>query len=133
MEPAVSISRLVMMLTTMGQQISFLQEHDILPKRVFCQKCHGEISGEMKVRGNDRFWKCKSCKVTTSLRYGTILYDAKLKLINFNCLVYCFTEKNRTNCQISNEASLPQENYQGRTTSISMVERVRDCYHSFFF
>ena len=123
MEPAVSISRLVMMLTTMGQQISFLQTNDILPKRGFCQKCHEEIKGEMKVKGNHRYWKCKSCKVKTSLRYGTILYDAKIKLINFICLVYCFTEKNRTKCQISNEASLPQENYQDRTTSSRTILR----------
>ena len=112
-----------MMLTTMGQQISFLQEHDILPKRGFCQQCHEEINGEMKVRGNNLFWKFKSCKVTTSLRYVTILYDAKLKLINYICLVYCFTAKNRTNCQISNKASLPQENYQDRTTSSRTILR----------
>ena len=120
MEPAKSISSLVMMLTSdhngSTNIVVILQAKNILPKSGFWQNCHEEIKGEMKSKGTFWYWSCKTCNVKESLKYETILYDAKLKLINFTCLVYCFTEKNQTNCQISKKTSFPQENYQVRTT-----------------
>ena len=37
-------------------------------------------------------------------------YKRKLKLIKFDMMVYCFIERNITNTQKENKASLPQEN-----------------------
>ena len=114
-DPPVSISLFAMMLTTIGQQVTFLQDKNILPKTGLCRKCYATILGEYKVKKNERYWRCTKCNITTSLRFGTILYQTKLKLINFIMLVYCFTERNRTNAQTSNKASLPQENYKDIT------------------
>ena len=128
MEPPISISRLVMMLTTIGQQILFLQDNNILPKTGFCQKCKETIKGDMKVKGNHRYWKCKPCNVKTSMKYGTILYQSNIKLMSFILLAYCFTERNRNHSQTSNEASLPQENYTDRTLSSTTIRR----WYNFF-
>ena len=48
------------------------------------------------MKGNERYWYCGACQLTTSLRYGTVLYKSKMKLNNFVILAYCFTERNRT-------------------------------------
>ena len=128
MEPFISISRFVAMLTTIGQQILFLQENNILPKTGFCQKCQETIKGEMKVKGNHRYWRCKECKVKTSMKYGTIFYQSNIKLISFILLAYCFTEQSRKHSQTSNEASLPQENYMDRTLSSTTIQR----WYNFF-
>ena len=48
------------------------------------------------------------------LRFGTIFYKSKLKLINFVMMVYCFTKWNRKNAQTSNKESLPQNNYKDK-------------------
>ena len=128
MEPPISISRLMAMLTTIGQQILFLQENNILPKTGFCQKCQETIKGEMKVKGNHRYWKCKECKVKTSMKYGTIFYQSNIKLISFILLAYCFTERNIKHSQTSNEASLPQENYMDRTLRRRTIQR----WYNFF-
>ena len=91
-DPPVSISLLAMMLTTIGQQVTFLQDKNILPKTGLCRKCYATILGEYKVKKNERYWRCTKCNITTSLRFGTILYQTKLKLINFIMLVYSFTK-----------------------------------------
>ena len=126
--PCISISRLVMMLTTIGQQILFLQNNNIMLKTGFCQKCRETIKDEMKVKGNHRYWKCKECKLKTSMKYGTILYQSTIKLISSILLAYCFTERNRNHSQTSNEASLPQENYKDRTLSSTTIRR----WYNFF-
>ena len=59
--------------------------------------------------------------MTTSLRLDPIFYKSKLKLINFVMTLYCLTEQNRTNVQINNKVSLPQENYKDTTRSSSTV------------
>ena len=43
------------------------------------------------------------------LRFGTIFYKSKLKLINFVMMVICLTEHNRTKAKTSNTKSLSQE------------------------
>ena len=92
----VSIGSLLLMLTTYGQQVAFLMQHDILARTGVCHECHTPISGDYKVKGNKRYWHCRACQLTTSLRYGTVLYRTKMKLNNFVFLAYCFTERNRT-------------------------------------
>ena len=114
-----------MMLTTIGQQILFLQDNNILPKFGFFQKCQETIKGEMKVKGNHRYWKCKECKVKTSMKYGTIFSQSTIKIMSFILLAYCFTEQNRNHSQTSNEASLPQENYMDRTLSSTTIQRLQ--------
>ena len=102
--PPVSIGRLVLMLTTYAQQIAFLMEYDILPRIGMCHKCSNTISGEYKERKkNERVWWCLTCKVGTSIRFGTVLYKSKMKLKNWILLAYCFVERNRTYAQTSNE------------------------------
>ena len=91
----VSIGALVLMLTTYGQQVAFLMQHDIIASSGVCQKCHKPISGDYKVKNNERYWFCGPCHTTTSLRYGTVLYHSKMKLSNFVIMAYCFTERNR--------------------------------------
>ena len=43
------------MLTTIGHHKLFLQKKNILPKTVFCQKCHETLKCDMKVKG-DHWW-----------------------------------------------------------------------------
>ena len=112
------------MLTTYAQQIAFLMQHDILPRTGLCHKCKMPIEGDCKEgKTNEWFWKCRVCKVTTSIRYGTVLYKSKMKLQNWILLAYCFIERNRTYAQTSNEASLPMEGYEDRTLSPSTINR----------
>ena len=62
-DPLVSISLLAMMLTTIGQQVTFLQDKNILPKTGLCRKCYATILGEYKVKKNERFWRCTKCNI----------------------------------------------------------------------
>jgi len=78
--PPISIGRLVLMLSTVGQQYLFLQQHDIIPSTGVCHKCHQVILGSPIVKGNERFWNCKKCKAVTTTRFGTMLYKSKMKL-----------------------------------------------------
>ena len=48
--PPISIVRLVLMLTTVGQQYLFLQQHDIIPSTGVCHKCHQVIPGSPIVK-----------------------------------------------------------------------------------
>ena len=85
------------------------------------------------------------CILTTSLRFGTIIYKSRLKLIDFVMLVYCFTERNRTNAQTSNEAFLLKRTMKTEQRVVSqwfMVFRSLDdgsyvsrsfCEHLFVF
>ena len=93
--PPISIGRLVLMLTTVGQQYLFLQQHDIIPSTGVCHKCHQVILGSPIVKGNERFWNCKKCKAVTTTRFGTVLYKSKMKLKNWILLAFCFTEQPR--------------------------------------
>ena len=121
--PPISIVRLVLMLTTVGQQYLFLQQHDIIPSTGVCHKCHQVILGSPIVKGNERFWNCKKCKAVTTTRFGTVLYKSKMKLKNWILLAFCFTERNKSYAQTSNEASLPQEGYEDRTLSGTTMNR----------
>ena len=94
--PPISIVRLVLMLTTVGQQYLFLQQHDIIPSTGVCHKCHQVILGSPIVKGNERFWNCKKCKAVTTTRFGMVLYKSKMKLKNWILLAFCFTERNKT-------------------------------------
>ena len=107
----ISISQLVVMLKTIDQHKLFLQKKKILSKTGFCQKCHEKIKGDMIVKENHGYWKCKEFKVKTSMKFRTIKYPSNIKLIGFILLAYCFTDQNQIHCQTSNKASLPQENY----------------------
>ena len=121
--PPISVGRLVLMLTTLGQQLLFLLEHDIISPTGVCHKCLQVITGTWTVKGNTRYWKCLACKVVTSCRFGTVLYKSKMKLKNWVLLAYCFTERNRTYAQTANEASLPQEGYEDRSLSTRTINR----------
>ena len=81
------------------------------------------ITGEWVVKGNGRYWRCKDCAVMTSCRYGTVLYQSKMKIKNWVLLAYCFTERHRTHASTVNEASLPQEGYVDRTLSTRTILR----------
>ena len=111
------------MLTTVGQQYLFLQQHDIIPSTGVCHKCHQVILGSPIVKGNERFWNCKKCKAVTTTRFGTVLYKSKMKLKNWILLAFCFTERNKSYAHTSNEASLPQEGYEDRTLSGTTMNR----------
>ena len=37
------------------------------------------ITGELVVKGNGRYWRCKDCAVMTSCSYGNVLYQSKMK------------------------------------------------------
>ena len=102
--PPISVGRLVLMLTTVGEQLMFLMKHDI-------------------ISDNGRYWRCKDCAVMTSCRYGTVLYQSKMKIKNWVLLAYCFTERHRTHASTVNEASLPQEGYVDRTLSTRTILR----------
>ena len=121
--PPISVGRLVLMLTTLGEQLLFLMQHDIISPTGVCHKCLQVITGDWIVKGNLRYWKCLACKVVTSCRFGTVLYKSKLKIKNWVLLAYCFTERNRTYAQTANEASLPQEGYEDRTLSPRTINR----------
>ena len=107
--PPISVGRLVLMLTTVGEQLMFLMKHDIISDNGLCHKCDQVITGEWVVKGNGRYWRCKDCAVMTSCRYGTVLY--------------CFTERHRTHASTVNEASLPSEGYVNRTLSTRTILR----------
>ena len=81
------------------------------------------ITGEWVVKGNGRYWRCKDCAVMTSRRYGTVLYQSKMKIKNWVLLAHCFTERHRTLASIANEASFPQEGYMDRTLSTRTINR----------
>ena len=78
--PPISVGRLVLMLTTVGEQLMFLMKHDIISDNGLCHKCDQVITGEWVVKGNGRYWRCKDCAVMTSCRYGTVLYQSKMKI-----------------------------------------------------
>ena len=61
--------------------------------------------------------------VMTSCRYGSVLYQSKMKIKNWVLLAYCFTERHRTHASTVNEASLPQEGYVDRTLSTRTILR----------
>ena len=113
--PPISVGRLVLMLTTVGEQLMFLMKHDIISDNGLCHKCDQVITGEWVVKGNGRYWRCKDCAVMTSCRYGTVLYQSKMKIKNWVLLAYCFTERHRTHASTVNEVSLPKEGYVDRT------------------
>ena len=121
--PPISVGRLVLMLTTVGEQLMFLMKHDIISDNGLCHKCDQVITGEWVVKGNGRYWRCKDCAVMTSCRYGTVLYQSKMKIKNWVLLAYCFTERHRTHASTVNEASLPQEGYVDRTLSTRTILR----------
>ena len=58
----ISIVRLVLMLTTVGQQYLFLQHHDIIPSTGVCHKCHQVIPGSPIVKGNNGFGIARSAR-----------------------------------------------------------------------
>ena len=60
--PPISIVRLVLMLTTVGQQYLFLQQHDIIPSTGVCHKCHQVIPGSPIVKGNNGFGFARSAR-----------------------------------------------------------------------
>ena len=93
--PPISVGRLVLMLTTVGEQLMFLMKHDIISDNGLCHKCDQVITGEWVVKGNGRW----------------VL------------LAYCFTERHRTHASTVNEASLPQEGYVDRTLSTRTILR----------
>ena len=80
--PPISVGRLVLMLTTVGEQLMFLMKHDIISDNGLCHKCDQVITGEWVVKGNGRYWRCKDCAVMTSCCYGTVLYQSKMKIKN---------------------------------------------------
>ena len=121
--PPISVGRLALMLTTLGQQFMFLMEHDIISPTGVCHKCLQVITGNWIVKGNFRYWICVACKVVTSCRFGTVLYKSKMKLKNWVLLAYCFTKRNGTYAQTVNEASLPQEGYEDRSLSTRTINR----------
>ena len=121
--PPVSLARLTLMLTTLGQQIAFMISQDIFSTTGLCHKCGLTIPGEAKTCGNKVYWDCTKCKARTSNRFGSVLYRCKMRLNNWILLAYCFTERNRTYAQTINEASLPMEGYQDRTLSSRTVLR----------
>ena len=90
----ISIVRLVLMLTTVGQQYLFLQQHEIIPSTGVCHKCHQVIPGSPIVKGNEWFWNCKKCKAVTTTRFGTVLYKSKMKLKNW--ILLAFASQNET-------------------------------------
>ena len=122
-DPPISVGNLVLMLTTYGQQVAFLIQHDILSSTGLCYKCNNVITGQCIEKTNARYWKCKSCNVLTTARFGTVLYKSKLKLKNWILLAFCFIERNRTYAQTKAEASLPQEGYEDRTLSERTINR----------
>ena len=61
--------------------------------------------------------------VMTSCRYGTVLYQSKMKIKNWVLLAYCFTERHQAHASTVNEASLPQEGYVDRTLSTRTILR----------
>ena len=44
--PPISVGRLVLMLTTVGEQLMFLMKHDIISNNGLCHKCDQVITGE---------------------------------------------------------------------------------------
>ena len=85
--PSVSIVRLVLMLTTVGQQYLFLQQHDIIPSTGVCHKCHQVILGSPIVKGNERFWNCKKCKAVTTTRFGAFQIPNETKELDPSCFL----------------------------------------------
>ena len=63
--PPISVGRLVLMLTTVGEQLMFFIIHDIISENGLCHKCDQVITGEWVVKGNGRYWRCKDCAVMT--------------------------------------------------------------------
>ena len=106
--PPISIGRLVLLLTTVGQQYLFLQQHDSIPSTGVCHKCHQVILGSPIVKGNERFWNCKKCKAVTTTRFGTVLYKSKMKLKNWILLAFCFTERNKSDDNAPRGGSFPK-------------------------
>ena len=96
MKAGVSVGSLALMLTTVGRQVAFLMDHDILPKTGECGKCKNLLKGDHQVKENVRFWTCHSFKTTTSIRFDTVLYRSNVKNLNFILLAFCFTQRNWT-------------------------------------
>jgi transposase-like protein len=119
----VSLGRLALLLVTATQQVEFLQKQDILPTVGTCHQCQGLIHSDYKVKGTKRYWICKDCKLTTSIRYGTVLYNSNMQLNRFVMMIYCFTERNKTYAQTINECCLPSEDYRDCSMSPSSVNK----------
>ena len=83
-DPPISVGNLALMLTTYGQQVAFLIQHDILSSTGLCHKCNNVITGQCIEKTNATYWKCKSCNVLTTSRFGTVLYKSKMKLKNWS-------------------------------------------------
>ena len=47
--PPISVGRLVLMLTTVGEQLMFLMKHDIISDNGLCHKCDQAVTGEWKI------------------------------------------------------------------------------------
>ena len=79
-------------------QVAFVQDYIILPKLI---------------NNKGRYWRCLKCNPTPPLRFSTMFYKTKLKLIRFVMILYCFTELKIRNTQKRNKASVPHENRKG--------------------
>ena len=53
--PPIGVARLALMLTTFGQQILFLIQHDILSSTGICYKCNCVITGAWIEKTNARY------------------------------------------------------------------------------
>ena len=54
--------------------------------------CYNTIEGDHIVNNKVWYWRSLSCNLTTPLRFNTMYYKTKLKLIKFVMRLYCFTE-----------------------------------------
>ena len=57
-----------------------------------------------------KYWRCLKCNLTTPVRFSTMFYKTKMKLVKLFMMLYCFTELNIRNTQKRNQSSLPHEN-----------------------
>ena len=67
----------------MAQQVAFVQDYIILAKTCLCHLCYHTIEGDHKVNNKGRYWRCLKCNLTNPLRFSTMFYKTKLKLIEF--------------------------------------------------
>ena len=77
--------------------VVFIQDYIMLTKTGVCHLCYHTMEGDHKVNNKGRYWRCLKCNLTTLLRFSTVFYKSKLKLVNFVMMLYCFTEPNKRN------------------------------------